>query len=132
MPAVPGVPNPMKALCVIPFGQEDGTETDIKEREFGLVVGEPAVFNIMASNTRKEDQSGEVVEDWTGEIEEVAKMESLLSRSESDDEGAIVPVWLKTKLTEIGTLELWCVARDDESREWKLEFSLRKDNEKEG
>lgn len=131
MPAVPGIPNPMKALCVIPFGLEDGTETDIKEREFGLVVDEPAVFNIMASSTRKDDLSGEVVEDWSGEIEEVATMESLLSHTEGDEKGAIVPVWLKTKLTEIGTLELWCVARDDESRQWKLEFSLRKDNEKE-
>ena len=65
------------------------------------------------------------------EIEEVATMESLLTHTENEKDGTIVPVWLKTKLTEIGTLELWCVARDDESRQWKLEFGLRKENENE-
>lgn len=131
MPAVPGVPNPMKALCIVPSGQEDGTETDIRQREFGLVVDEPAVFNLLASNSRKNDEAGEVVEDWSGEIDEVTTMESLFSHTETEQQGTIVPVWLKTKLTEIGTLELWCVARDDEKRNWKLEFNLRKSDEKE-
>jgi molecular chaperone DnaK (HSP70) len=35
-----------------------------------------------------------------------------------------VPVRLEAVLTEIGTLELWCVATDREMR-WKLEFGLR-------
>ena len=26
MPAVPGMPAPLKALCVVPFGMEEGTE----------------------------------------------------------------------------------------------------------
>ena len=38
--------------------------------------------------------------------------------------GAIIPVWLQSKVTEIGTLELWCVSRDNERR-WKLEFNIR-------
>jgi hypothetical protein len=39
--------------------------------------------------------------------------------------GNVIPVWLQIKLTEIGTLELWCVSSEDESRRWKLEFNLR-------
>src|SRR3984893_18663102 len=37
MPAVPGMEAPLKALCVVPFGMEEGTEATIPDREFGLV-----------------------------------------------------------------------------------------------
>ncbi|MGA7876192.1 MAG: Hsp70 family protein, partial [Desulfoferrobacter sp.] len=77
MPAVPGIPTPMKALCVVPFGMEEGTEAEIRQKEFGLVVGEPAVFHLLASTVRKKDRVGEIVEDWTGEIDEVTTMEAV-------------------------------------------------------
>ena len=58
MPAVPGIPTPINALCVVPFGMEEGSEADIRQREFGLVVGEPARFQLLASTTNKEDRGG--------------------------------------------------------------------------
>jgi hypothetical protein len=128
MPAVPGIPTPMKALCVVPFGMEEGTEAQIREREFGLLVGEPAVFHLMASTVRKKDQVGEIVEDWSGEIEEVTTMEATLPASDVEGGGNVIPVWLQSKVTEVGTLELWCVARDQDRR-WKLEFNLREREE---
>jgi len=128
MPTVPGVPTPMKALCVVPFGMEEGSEAEIREKEFGLVVGEPAVFHLLASTVRKKDQIGEIVDDWHGEIEQVTTMEALLPASDAEQGGKVMPVWLQSKVTEIGTLELWCVARD-EDRRWKLEFSLRQRDE---
>jgi hypothetical protein len=124
MPTVPGVPTPMKALCVVPFGMEEGTGAELREREFGLVVGEPAVFHLLSSTVRKKDQIGEIVEDWSGEIEEVTTMEAVLPASDAETGGQILPVWLESKVTEVGTLELWCVARDGDRR-WKLEFNLR-------
>jgi molecular chaperone DnaK (HSP70) len=125
MPAVPGIPTPIKALCVVPFGMEEGTERDIRQREFGLVVGYPAVFHLMASTVRKKDAPGEIVEDWQGDIDEVSAMEASLTQAEADEPtGAAIPVWLQSRVTEVGTLELWCVARDQESHRWKLEFQL--------
>ncbi|MGA2958242.1 MAG: Hsp70 family protein [Thermodesulfobacteriota bacterium] len=125
LPAVPGFVTPMKALCVVPYGMEEGTEAEIRQKEFGLVVGEPAVFHLLASTVRKKDQMGEIVEDWQGEIEEVTTMEMVLPPGAGREEkGEVVPVWLQSKMTEIGTLELWCVSRDDKQR-WKLEFNLR-------
>ncbi len=129
MPAVPGVPTPMKALCVVPFGMEEGTEAEIREKEFGLVVGEPAVFHLLASTVRKKDRVGEIVEDWTGEIDEVTTMEAVLPATDAEEGGKVIPVWLQSKVTEVGTLELWCVARDEERR-WKLEFNLREREER--
>jgi hypothetical protein len=96
----------------------------MREREFGLVVGEPASFSLLGSTVRKSDRAGEIIEDWSGEVEEVNVMETLLSPSETDAATGVVPIWLESRVTEIGTLEVWCVSRDGD-RKWKLEFNLR-------
>src|SRR4029077_9459694 len=49
MPAVPGVPIPFKALAVAPFVMEEGSALQLKDREFGLTVGEPAEFRFFQS-----------------------------------------------------------------------------------
>ena len=120
LPAVPGIPTPIKALCVAPFGMEEGTEAEIPEREFGLVVGEPVRFDFLGSNIRHHDDMGTVVEDWRGEIEQVTTLETNLE----GEAGAIVPVTLEIKVTEVGTLELWCVSREDQKK-YRLEFNVR-------
>src|SRR5262249_20160933 len=53
LPAVPGAAPPLKALCVVPFGMEEGTEADIPKQEFGLVVGAPAEFRFLGSTVRR-------------------------------------------------------------------------------
>ena len=126
MPAVPGIPTPINALCVAPFGMEEGSDAQISDREFGLVVGEPAVFHLLASTTRQSDVVGQKVEDWGGEIEEVAVMETQLPATAADESGTIVPIWLQSKVTEIGTLELWGISVQDD-RQWRLEFNIRED-----
>src|SRR6516165_6164638 len=78
MPAVPGMEAPLKALCVVPFGMEEGTEAKIPEREFGLMVGEPAEFRFLSSSMRKQDQVGHLLEDWGEEIEEMSPLEVTL------------------------------------------------------
>ena len=88
------------------------------------MLGEPAEFRLLASTTRRKDRAGEMVEDWDEEIDEVTTMETLLPVAEADQGGRIIPVWLQSKVTEVGTLELWCVSREDQQR-WKLEFNLR-------
>src|SRR5262249_29246426 len=42
MPAVPGMPSPLKALTVAPFGLEEGTSTPIPSTEIRRVVRVPA------------------------------------------------------------------------------------------
>ena len=128
MPAVPGVPTPISALCVVPFGMEEGTEAPMRGREFGLVVGEEAVFTLLASNTRKDDAPGETVEDWGGALDEVAAMETHLEATDGEGGSTLIPVYLESRVTEVGTLELWCVAKEGERR-WKLEFNLRETQE---
>lgn len=122
MPAVPGMEAPLKALCVVPFGMEEGTESVIADREFGLVVGEPAEFRFLSSSVRKQDQVGSLLEEWGAEIEELSPLEVTLQLD--GRQGVVVPVRLETRVTELGTLELWCVSRDGSQR-WKLELNIR-------
>ena len=122
-PAVPGMAAPVKALCLAPFGMEEGTETELPGAEFGLVVGEPAEFRLFGSSVRRDDRPGTVVEAWEpGALEELPPLEATLAAD--GDAGCTVPVRLRAHVTELGTLELWCVARDGAKR-WKLEFNVR-------
>ena len=122
MPAVPGVEAPLKALCVVPFGMEEGTESTIPDKEFGLVVGEPAEFRFLSSSVRKQDQAGSLLGDWGNDLEELSPLEVTLKLN--GQQGAVLPVRLETRVTELGTLEVWCVSRDGTNR-WKLELNIR-------
>jgi hypothetical protein len=127
LPAVPGFAAPLKALCVVPFGMEEGTSAPIAGREFGLSVGEPAEFRFLTSTIRKGDPPGTIIEDWGDDLEELGPLEVTLeadsSLTASTDDG-LVPVTLESRVTEIGTLELWCNAKDGAHR-WKLELNIR-------
>lgn len=123
MPAVPGLPSPLKALCVVPFGMEEGTEADIPGREFGMVVGEPVEFRFLSSTVRKEDGVGILIDRWSaGEIEELVPVQTAMS-DEQDPPGTTIPVSLHAAVTEVGTLDLQLRARD--GRSWKLEYYVR-------
>jgi len=121
MPSVPGFPAPLKALTVVAFGMEEGTDLRIPNREFGLLVGEPAEFRFFTSAVRKNDQPGDLIEDFGDELEELAPMEVNLPAEQNSAD--VVPVSFETVVTETGMLQLWCVARD--GRRWKLEFNVR-------
>ncbi len=124
MPAVPGMPPPLKAVCVVPFGMEEGADFEIPGQEFGLVVGEHAVFRFFSSLVRKDDAPGSVTEEWdVDEIVELAPVETVL-HAEGVEPGTLIPVRLHSYITETGVLELWCEAVDGKGR-WKLEFNVR-------
>jgi hypothetical protein len=121
MPAVPGLPAPLKAMSVAQFGMEEGTAARIPDREFGLIVGQPAEFRFFCSATRKSDPPGAMIEDFGDDLEELSPVEvRLTAEGQSQD---LVPVSFETVITETGMLQLWCVARD--GHRWKLEFNVR-------
>lgn len=123
-PAVPGAPRPLRALCVVPIGMEEGSETDVPSDEIGLVVGEPAHFRFFSSSVRKQDRPGDLLEQWRDdELQETDSMETTLPRDEKILED-YVPVQFHSKVTELGMLELWCHSTQTSGR-WKLEFSVR-------
>jgi hypothetical protein len=122
LPAIPGAPPPLKALCVAPFGMEEGTQTDLPKQEFGLVVGEPVQFRFLGSTVRRQDTAGTLVEDWEGQIDELDPVAVTLEPKPGLS--GTVPVHLHAKVTEVGQLELSCLSRDGKHK-WKLEFNVR-------
>lgn len=124
LPAVPGMPTPLKALCVAPFGLEEGTSAQVSEREFSLLIGEPAEFRFLGSTVRKEDSAGQLLDRWGDEeLEELAPLEVTIPAKEGQEAGSVVPVTLRSVVTEIGTLEVHCVGRDGAAH--KLEWNVR-------
>jgi Hsp70 protein len=120
MPAVPGFAPPVKALCVAPFGMEEGTEADIPSYEVGLRIGAEAEFRFLGSTVRRDDTAGTVVDEWEGQIDELTPVKATLEGKAT----GIVPVHLHSKVTPVGQLELWLHSRDGKQK-WKLEFNVR-------
>ncbi len=123
LPAVPGLPAPMKALTVVPFGLEEGSKVELPQKRFALVVGEPAEFRFFSSPSRKKDAPGALIEEVGEDLDELAPIEVFLPPHTDGSREEIVPVTLESNVTETGLLELWCVAAD--GRRWKLEFNVR-------
>jgi len=126
--AVPGAARPLKALCVVPIGMEEGTSIDVPSGEFGLVVGEPASFRFFSSAVRKSDKPGDLLDGWSdSELSETDSLEALLPKDDTIEDD-FVPVRFHSQITELGIFELWCQSTKSAGR-WKLEFSVRKDAE---
>jgi hypothetical protein len=125
MPAVPGMEPPVKALCVAPFGMEEGTQADVPPQEFGLVTGEPTQFRFFASSVRRDDKVGGMIDDVAGreDLEELAPLQTTLP-GQPQPYGDLTPVNLQAAVTEVGTLELRCLEKNGAGR-WKLELNVR-------
>ncbi|MES2116172.1 MAG: Hsp70 family protein [Pseudomonadota bacterium] len=123
MPAIPGMEPPIQALCVAPFGMEEGAEMELPAQEFGLVVGEPVQFRFFGSTVRRQDQIGDMLDSWLpDELQELNEIAATLS-PEGRQPGDVVQVKLHALATESGTLELLAVAND--GQRWKVEFDVR-------
>ena len=123
MPAIPGFRPPVKALCVVPQGMQEGTEHLI-DRTFGLVTGQAAEFRFFASAVRSGDTPGQVLPDAERALEETSLLEVELPALPDVPAGQAVPVRIESVVTELGTLELWMKHTNSDQR-WKIEFQVR-------
>jgi len=123
-PAVPGFKPPVKALCVVPQGMQEGTELLIEGSEFGLVTGQAAEFRFFSSSVRSGDAPGSILPDAERHLEETSLLEIELPPLAGVPVGQVVPVRINAVVTALGTLELWMKHTNSERR-WKVEFQVR-------
>ncbi|MCA9611537.1 MAG: Hsp70 family protein, partial [Myxococcales bacterium] len=124
MPAVPGIEPPVHALCVAPFGLEEGSTAPSPPQELGLVVGEPVRFRFFASSVRRDDVPGALLERWRDdEIVELGAIEAELP-TQGRHGGDVVPVRLRARVSELGTLVLEALPRQGDEV-WKVELDVR-------
>ena len=124
MPAVPGFKPPVKALCVVPQGMEEGSELLIEGQTFGLVTGQTAEFRFFSSEVRSGDRPGQILPDAERELEETSLLEISLPPVDDFPEGQAVPVQINSVVTELGNLEMWMKHTNSDHR-WKVEFQVR-------
>jgi molecular chaperone DnaK (HSP70) len=124
MMAIPGFRPPVKALCVVPQGMQEGTALLIEGRTFGLVTGQAADFRFFSSDVRSGDTPGQVLPDAERELEETSLLEVELPALPDVPAGQPVPVQIEAVVTELGTLELW-MKHTNSDRKWKIEFQVR-------
>jgi hypothetical protein len=122
------------ALCVVPRGAPEGVEQEVQGRSFGLTLGRPVRFRLFASSGYRPEKPGDLVP-LDEDLSELPPLQSVVQ-----GEG-VADVRLHSLLTEIGTLELSCVAKADPGTpyatpgaskaaggaRWKLEFQLRQE-----
>jgi hypothetical protein len=131
VPAVPGLEPPIVALCVAPFGMEEGTHAELPPQELGVVVGEPVRFRFLGSTVRRDDRAGAELETWKdGDLEELPPIEVTLPLGGGDHgrrEGDVVPVRLAASVTEVGTLLLEAIPIEPKAPDerWRVELNVR-------
>ncbi len=116
-------PRPPDALCLVPGSAEPGQDIELADRQFDLLVSEPVEFPLYTSSIRLTDQPGELVAVDPEQMTSLPPIRTAL-KTRSRRERGTVPVQLHAKLTEIGTLDLWCSEVGGE-RTWRLQFDVR-------
>ena len=111
------------AVCLLPAGAEPGHDIDLTQRQFDLRVSSPVEFPLYVSSTRLTDKPGDLVTVDREQMTPLPPMRTVL-RKRKKSQTDTVSVNLHARLTEIGTLDLWC-GQTDGPRNWRLQFDVR-------
>lgn len=113
----------LNALCLMPAGVEPGYEVDLKQHLFQLTISSPVKFPLFYSSTRSTDAAGELLPIEREQMSALPPIRTVL-KSRTHRESVSLPVYLHARLTEIGTLQVWC-SEASGSRTWQLQFDVR-------
>jgi molecular chaperone DnaK (HSP70) len=114
----------LRAVCLLPRGAPAGEEVRLEGRSFALRLGRPVRFHLVSSTADPGGvlpQAGDLLDLPASEIVRLPAISTVLRSSRSTD----IPVQLAAVLSEVGTLEVFCIAEEDASQRWRLEFQLR-------
>jgi hypothetical protein len=112
-----------RALCLAPAGLQEGMSVDLQSLSLDLLIKQPVEFPLFVSSRRTTDAPGQIVSIDPLEMYPLPPIRTVL-RSGKNFEADIVKVMLHVRLTEVGTLDLWCTEING-NRNWKLQFDVR-------
>lgn len=111
-----------RGVCILPKGTEEGQEILLVGRQFGLRVAQPVRFHLLSSSGDGVYQPGDLVELDDERFHSLPPLALAIDGAQK----AEVAVQVLATYTEVGTLQLQCVAVDDSTRRWDVEFQIRK------
>ncbi|WP_321936550.1 Hsp70 family protein [Paraburkholderia sp. J8-2] len=115
-----------RGVCVLPRGTEEGHELHLDDRTFALQLGQPVQFHLASTVADTAWQPGELADLAAGDFVRLPPLATVVPAGGDAKAARERPVKLTTALTEVGTLEMHCIATDDASQRWLLEFALRR------
>ncbi len=118
--------KPRRGVCLLPRGAEEGEEVVLKTRTFSLKLGEPVRFPLASSTGEAVlHRAGDLVEIEGDSFRELPPLAAVLEDESAGAKQTRIPVRIHGALTEVGTVELSCIAAEGAARRWKLELQLR-------
>jgi molecular chaperone DnaK (HSP70) len=117
----------LRAVCLLPRGEKPGIEVRLATRSFALRLGRPVRFHLVSATSDPHGalpRPGDLVELDPAEVVRLPAIATVL-RAQAAATKTEIPVQLAASLSEVGTLEVHCVAEDGSGQRWKLEFQLR-------
>ncbi|SKC91946.1 Molecular chaperone DnaK (HSP70) [Burkholderia sp. YR290] len=115
-----------QGICLLPRGTEEAHEVHLDDRVFALRLGQPVRFHLMSTVADTRFKPGELTDLSQGDFIRLPPIATVVQRQQASDADER-PVKLTTSITEVGTLEVNCIATDDPSQRWLLQFELRRD-----
>ncbi len=118
-----------QGICLLPHGTPEGEEVRLAAQRFSLRLGRPVRFNLCTSAVDLHHRPGDLVDldnAAQGGFQRLPPIATVLQPKAGA--AGDVQVLLDTQITEVGTLEMHCVAVDVANaprQRWKLEFQLR-------
>lgn len=114
----------LRTVCLLPRGTPAALEVALADRSFALRVGRPVRFHLVS--TIADDGApplpGDLVDLDPSRVVRLPAIATVLRAARGAP--AEIPVRLVTTLSEVGTLDVHCVAEDGGQR-WQLAFQLR-------
>lgn len=115
-----------RGICVLPHGAQEGHEIALNDRTFALRLARPVRFYLASSVSNTAHQPGELVDLSEGNFVRLPPIATVVQPLGTTSALEVL-VQLSTSLTEVGTLEMHCIAQKDPAQRWRLEFQIRGD-----
>jgi molecular chaperone DnaK (HSP70) len=120
-----GAGGGLTALCLVPAGVEEGHAVQLPDRTFELLIRQPVEFPLYYSATRTTDTPGALLAIDSEQMTALPPIRTVLQSGRGRSDAATVSVTLHARLTEIGTLDIWCAEAGGGDRRWRLQFDAR-------
>jgi len=115
----------LRAVCLLPRGTPAATEVRLLERTFALRLGRPVRFHLVSTiaDAGAAPLPGALVDLPPLDVVRLPPIATVLRAAPGAAALSDIPVQLAATLSEVGSLEVHCVAAD--GQRWQLAFQLR-------